>query len=107
MALTIRVPVATGALGVFTFQMKQETSVEQVNTLFREAAAGEYKGIIEYTEEPLVSLDIKANTHSAIVDGTLTSVIGKQVKVFAFFDNEFGYTSRIIDWLMYWKKKAV
>lgn len=105
-AVTTRVPVANGALGDFTFQMKQETSVEQVNTLFREAAAGEYKGIIEYTEEPLVSLDIKANTHSAIVDGTLTSVIGKQVKVFAFFDNEFGYTSRIIDWLMYWKKES-
>jgi len=102
--VTTRVPVANGALGDFTFQMKQPVTVDQVNTIFREAAAGEYKGIIEYTEEPIVSLDIKANTHSAIVDGTLTSVIGKQVKILAFFDNEYGYTSRIIDWLLYWKK---
>jgi glyceraldehyde 3-phosphate dehydrogenase len=102
-AVTTRVPVANGALGDFTFQLKDEVTVEQVNNIFREAAAGEYKGIIEYTEEPLVSLDIKANTHSAIVDGTLTSVIGRQVKVFAFFDNEYGYTSRMIDWLLYWR----
>ena len=106
-AVTTRVPVANGALGDFTFQLKQETTVEQVNTIFREAAAGEYRGIIEYTEEPLVSLDIKANTHSAIVDGTLTSVIGRQVKVFAFFDNEYGYTSRMIDWLLYWKNLKI
>jgi glyceraldehyde 3-phosphate dehydrogenase len=103
-AVTTRVPVANGALGDFTFQMKVETSAEEINTIFSEAAAQEYKGIIEYTSEPLVSLDIKANTHSAIIDGTLTSVIGKQVKVLAFFDNEYGYTSRIIDWLLYWKK---
>jgi glyceraldehyde 3-phosphate dehydrogenase len=101
--MTTRVPVANGALGDFTFHLKQETTVRQVNTIFKEAAAGEYRGIIEYTEEPLVSLDIKSNTHSAIVDGSLTSVIGRQVKVFAFFDNEYGYTSRMIDWLLYWK----
>jgi glyceraldehyde 3-phosphate dehydrogenase len=59
---------------------------------------------VEYTEEPLVSLDVKANAHSAIVDGTLTSVVGNQVKLFVFFDNEYGYTSRMIDWLIYWKK---
>jgi glyceraldehyde 3-phosphate dehydrogenase len=102
--MTTRVPVANGALGDFTFHLKHETTVEQVNTIFKEAAAGEYGGIIEYTEEPLVSLDIKSNSHSAIVDGSLTSVIGRQVKVFAFFDNEYGYTSRMIDWLLYWKK---
>ena len=103
-AVTTRIPVANGALADFTFQLKDEVNREQVNTIFKEAAAGEYKGIIDYTEEPIVSLDIKGNTNSAIVDGSLTSVIERQVKAFAFFDNEFGYTSRMIDWLIYLKK---
>lgn len=103
-AVTTRIPVANGALGDFTFQLKDEVTKEQVNTIFREASAGEYKGIIEYTEEPIVSLDIKGNTHSAIIDGSLTSVVARQVKVFAFFDNEYGYTSRMIDWLVYLEK---
>lgn len=103
-AVTTRLPVANGALADVTFQMKEEVSKEQVNNLFKGAASKEYKGIIEYTEEPIVSTDIKGNAHSAIVDGSLTSVVSKQVKLFAFFDNEFGYTSRIIDWLRYWKK---
>ena len=102
--ITTRVPVANGALADFTFQLKEEVTKEQINTLFREAALNEYKGIIEYTQEPIVSLDIKSNKHSAIVDGSLTSVVGKQVKVFAFFDNEYGYTSRIVDWLNFWGK---
>ena len=103
-SVTVRIPVANGALGDFTFQMNDEVSREQVNSIFKKAAESEYKGIIEYTEEPIVSLDIKGNTHSAIIDGSLTSVVGRQVKVFAFFDNEYGYTSRMIDWLEYLKK---
>jgi glyceraldehyde 3-phosphate dehydrogenase len=103
-AVTTRVPVANGALADFTFQMKEEVSKEQINTIFKEAASKEYTGIIEYTEDPIVSLDIKANPHSAVIDGSLTSIIGRQVKIFAFFDNEYGYTSRMIDWLNYWKK---
>lgn len=102
-SITTRIPVANGALADFTFQLKDEVTKEQVNALFKEAAAGEYKDVIDYTEEPIVSLDIKGNTHSAIVDGSLTSVVGRQVKVFAFFDNEYGYTSRMIDWLLYWR----
>jgi glyceraldehyde 3-phosphate dehydrogenase len=97
--VSTRVPVANGALADFSFQMKDEVSVAQVNALFQKAAAREYKGIIEYTEEPIVSIDIKGNTHSAIIDGTLTSVVGRQLKLIAFFDNEYGYTSRMIDWL--------
>jgi glyceraldehyde 3-phosphate dehydrogenase len=105
-AVTTRVPVANGALGDFTFQLADSVNKEMVNTIFREAAAHEYKGIVQYTEEPLVSLDIKGNAHSAIIDGSLTSVVGRQVKILAFFDNEFGYTSRILDWMVYWKKIA-
>lgn len=102
-AVTTRVPVANGALGDFTFQLKEGRSRNEINAIFQKAAAGEYKGIIAYSEEPLVSLDVKSNPHSAIIDGTLTSVVEKQVKVFAFFDNEYGYTSRMIDWIRAWK----
>lgn len=103
-AVTTRIPVANGALADFTFQLNDEVSKEQVNAIFKEAAAGEYNKILEYTEEPIVSLDIKGNTHSAIIDGSLTAVVGRQVKLFAFFDNEYGYTSRMVDWLAYWKQ---
>lgn len=99
-----RVPVANGALADFTFQLTTDTNVVSINRIFKKAAEGEYKGIIEYTEEPIVSLDTKCNPHSAIIDGSLTSVAGRQVKVFAFFDNEYGYTSRMIDWLQYWQQ---
>ncbi|MER3464932.1 MAG: type I glyceraldehyde-3-phosphate dehydrogenase [Chitinophagaceae bacterium] len=101
--ITTRVPVANGAFGDFTFQLKREVNKAEVNEIFKEASLGELRGIVEYTEEPLVSLDIKQNSHSAIVDGSLTTVIGNQVKVFAFFDNEYGYTSRMIDWLKKWQ----
>ena len=101
-AVTTRVPVANGALGDFTFQMNKNVSVEEVQNIFKKAAEGEYKGIIEYTEEPIVSMDIKTNQHSAIICGDLISVVGKQVKILAFFDNEYGYTSRMIDWLHLW-----
>ena len=102
--ITTRVPVANGALADFTFQLKETVSKAEVNKILSWAAKDAYQGIIEYTEEPLVSLDIKGNTHSAVVDGSLTSVVGNQVKLFAFFDNEYGYTSRMIDWLLYWKR---
>lgn len=102
-AVTVRVPVANGALGDFTFQLKEEVTKQQVNNLLKEAAIDQYNGIIEYAEEPLTSLDIKSNSSSAVVDGSLTSVVGRQVKIMAFFDNEFGYTSRIIDWILYYK----
>ncbi|HEX9511121.1 MAG TPA: type I glyceraldehyde-3-phosphate dehydrogenase [Puia sp.] len=103
-AVSIRVPVANGAMADFTVQLKTRTSAREINSLFRTAALQEYKGILEYNEEALVSLDIKGNTHSCVIDGTLTSVVGNQLKLIAWFDNEYGYTSRMIDWLFYWKK---
>jgi glyceraldehyde 3-phosphate dehydrogenase len=102
--VSTRVPVANGALADFTIQLKHATPAQEINELFRKAAAGEYKGIIDYTEEQLVSLDIKGNTHSCIVDGTLTSAVGNHVKIITWFDNEYGYTSRMLDWLLYWQK---
>jgi glyceraldehyde 3-phosphate dehydrogenase len=103
-AVSTRVPVANGALADFTVQLKQETSVDEINQLFRTAAANEYKGVLDYTEEQLVSLDIKGNTHSCIVDGSLTSVVGNHVKLITWFDNEYGYTGRMLDWLLYCRK---
>jgi glyceraldehyde 3-phosphate dehydrogenase len=98
-SVSTRVPVANGAMADFTIQLQQETSRKEVNRLFYTAAQNEYKGIIEYTEDPLVSLDIKGNTHSCIIDGTLTSVVGNHLKLIAWFDNEYGFTTRMIDWL--------
>jgi glyceraldehyde 3-phosphate dehydrogenase len=98
-SVSTRVPVANGALADFTLQLEAETTREEINKLFSTAAKNDYKGIIEYTEDPLVSLDIKGNTHSCVIDGTLTSVIGNHVKLIAWFDNEYGFTTRMIDWL--------
>jgi len=98
-SVSTRVPVANGALADFTIQLQAETTREEINKLFSIAAKNDYKGIIEYTEDPLVSLDIKGNTHSCVIDGTLTSVIGNHVKLIAWFDNEYGFTTRMIDWL--------
>jgi glyceraldehyde 3-phosphate dehydrogenase len=102
--VSTRVPVANGAMADFTVQMKAPVSVREINQIFENAARQEYKGILEYTEEALVSQDIKGNTHSCVIDGSLTSVVGRQVKIIAWFDNEYGYTSRMLDWLFYWKK---
>ena len=103
-AVSVRVPVANGALADFTVQLKETVTREWVNTLFQTAADNEYRGIIDFTTDPLVSADIKGNTHSAIIDGTLTSVVGNQLKLIAWFDNEYGYTSRMIDWLQHWSQ---
>lgn len=106
-AVSVRVPVANGALADFTIQLKEAVSKETINNLFKTSAQHDYKGIIEYTEDPLVSLDIKSNPHSCIIDGTLTSVVGNHLKLITWFDNEYGYTSRMVDWLVYWKKFLV
>ncbi len=99
-----RIPVANGAMASFNVQLKEEVSADQINKMFRTAAQNDYKGILDFTGEPLVSLDIKGNSHSCIIDGTQTAVIGNHVRVVAWFDNEFGFTSRLIDWLNYWNK---
>ncbi|MDP4265767.1 MAG: glyceraldehyde 3-phosphate dehydrogenase NAD-binding domain-containing protein [Bacteroidota bacterium] len=101
-AVSVRVPVTNGAMADFTVQLKEQRTKNEINALFEKAARNEYKGILDYTEDPLVSADIKGNTHSCVIDGILTSVVGRQVKVIAWFDNEYGYTSRMIDWLRFW-----
>ena len=93
----IRVPVLNGSLTDFTCLLKSETSIGAINAAFRLAAQNEMKGIIEYTEDPIVSVDIIDNPHSCIFDAQLTSIVGDMVKVVGWYDNESGYTARLAD----------
>jgi glyceraldehyde 3-phosphate dehydrogenase len=104
-AVSTRVPVANGALADFTVVLQQPATVEEINRLFRKSAENDYRGIVDYSEDPLVSTDIRGNTHSCIIDGQLTSVVHDQVKLFAWFDNEYGFTTRMIDWLQLWSNR--
>lgn len=93
----IRVPVPDGSLTDITCYVKHEVSIEQINAAFKNASQHGLKGILAYTEDPIVSVDIIGNTHSCLFDSQLTSVIGKMVKIIGWYDNEIGYSSRIID----------
>lgn len=93
----IRVPVPDGSLTDITCIVKNPVSVEELNEAFKKASKDRYQGILEYTEAPIVSSDIIDNPHSCILDGLLTSVIGKMVKIVGWYDNEVGYSSRMID----------
>ena len=94
----IRVPVPNGSLTDMTLNVKNDTSIEEVNALFKKASESYMKGIIQYTEDPIVSVDILDNKHSCIFDSQMTSVIGgKLVKLIGWYDNEIGYSNRLID----------
>lgn len=94
----IRVPVPNGSLTDMTLNIKKGTSIAEINSVFKTASEGELKGILSYTEDPIVSIDIQGNTHSCIFDSQMTSVIGdKLVKIIGWYDNEIGYSSRLID----------
>lgn len=93
----IRVPVPDGSLTDITFNVKRQVSIEEINAAFRQASETHLKGILAYTEDPIVSVDIIGNPNSCLFDAQLTSVIDKMVKVVGWYDNEIGYSSRIID----------
>jgi len=97
--LSIRVPVSVGSLSDFTFLLKKEVSVDEVNTEIKNAAASDaYKHYLEVTSDPIVSSDIIKNPHSSIVDLSLTQVVGgNMVKVIAWYDNEWGYSNRLVE----------
>jgi glyceraldehyde 3-phosphate dehydrogenase len=97
----IRVPVPNGSLTDITLNVKNEVSIEAINKAFKEASRGELKGILQYTEDPIVSVDIVGNNHSCIFDSEMTSVIGKMVKIIGWYDNEIGYSSRIVDLILH------
>ena len=104
--LSIRVPTINVSLVDLTFTAKRATSVDEVNKLMRAAAnSGPLKGVLAYTEEPLVSSDFNHDPHSSIFDGSLTKVIeGSLVKVFAWYDNEWGFSNRMLDTTLAWSK---
>jgi glyceraldehyde 3-phosphate dehydrogenase len=96
----IRVPVADGSLTDLTCILKHHATKEEINLRFKEAAEGQLKGILEYTEDPIVSVDVIGNTHSAVFDAGLTAVLGDRnrlVKVVAWYDNEMGYAARLVE----------
>ena len=97
----IRVPVPDGSIIDIVAHLERETTVEEVNKLFKDVSMGNMKGIIEYAEEPIVSSDIVGNPHSAIFDSLLTHVNGNVLEVFAWYDNEWGYSNRLVDLIEY------
>ena len=94
--LAVRVPTPTGSLTDLTFIAKKEVSVEAVKAAVKAAAEGELKGVLEYTEDPIVSSDIVGNPHTSIFDATETKVIGNLVKVLSWYDNEWGYSNALV-----------
>lgn len=93
----VRVPVPNGSLIDISVILKENTSVEAINKAFKLAAETSLKGILEYTEDPIVSIDIVGNPHSCIFDAQLTSITGHMVKIMGWYDNEMGYSSRVVD----------
>ncbi|HEU4850395.1 MAG TPA: type I glyceraldehyde-3-phosphate dehydrogenase [Terrimesophilobacter sp.] len=93
----LRVPVPTGSITDLTVETRAGLTVDDVNAAYREAANGSLKGLLSYTEDPLVSSDIVSDPHSCIFDSGLTKVIGTQVKVAGWYDNEWGYSNRLVD----------
>ena len=103
-AISVRVPTPDVSIVDMVCEVEKETNEKEVNHAFKEASENYLKGILEYSEEELVSVDLIGNTHSAIVDGKMTKVIGNLVKVFAWYDNESGYSKRIVDLIKYISK---
>jgi glyceraldehyde 3-phosphate dehydrogenase len=94
---SLRVPIPDGAITDFTANLKREVTVEEINAAFKKASENELKGILDYLDEPLVSADVIGNPHSSIFDSLSTMVIGKMVKVVSWYDNEWGYSCRVVD----------
>lgn len=97
--MAVRVPTPTGSLVDLVVNLKTEASVDEINAAMKEAAEGPMKGVLEYTEDPIVSVDVIHNSHSSIYDSSATMVQGKTVKVLSWYDNEWGYSSRVVDLL--------
>jgi glyceraldehyde 3-phosphate dehydrogenase len=97
--MALRVPTPDGSLVDLTAELKKEVTVEEVNAAMKKASEGSMKGILEYTEDPIVSVDVIGNAYSSIFDAQSTMVIGNMVKVLSWYDNEWGYSVRVVDLL--------
>jgi len=93
----IRVPVLNGSLTDFTCTLEKQPTVEELNSAFKAASETTLKGILKYTEDPIVSVDILNSSYSCVFDSLLTSVVGGLVKIVGWYDNEYGYSNRIVD----------
>ena len=100
--MSLRVPVPVGSLTDLTVQVSKPATVESVNAALKAAAEGPLKGIMQYTDDPIVSSDIIHNPHSAIIDGGVTMVVGDLVKIGSWYDNEWGFSNRVIDLIKKW-----
>ena len=106
--IALRVPTTTVSICDFVADLNREATAEEINQAFKTAAEGRLKGILEYCEEPLVSIDFKGNPASSIVDAANTLVIGgSMVKVLAWYDNEWGYSNRLIDLIAFIVSKGL
>jgi glyceraldehyde 3-phosphate dehydrogenase len=102
--MAVRVPTPDGSLTDLVCVLKNEVTKEEINLAFKNASEGDLRGIMEYSEEPLVSVDIIGNPHSAIIDGQSTKVIGEKgnvAKILSWYDNEWGYSCRVVDLVNY------
>ena len=95
--MAVRIPTPTGSLVDLVVNLKVEATKEEINQAMKEAAEGQMKGILEYTEDPIVSVDIIHNPHSSIFDAQSTMVLGKTAKILSWYDNEWGYSCRVVD----------
>ena len=95
--ISVRVPVPTGSLTDLVVHLGRDVTTEEVNAAYRAAADGPLAGILQYSDDPLVSSDIVGNPHSCIFDSKLTMAHGRSVKVFGWYDNEWGYSCRLVD----------
>lgn len=93
----VRVPVPNGSLSDVTMTVKNPVTIEEINKAMKEASEGKLKGILEYTEDPIVSVDILGNPVSCLYDAGLTSIVGKMIKIVGWYDNEAGYSNRLVD----------
>ncbi|WP_372835321.1 ArsJ-associated glyceraldehyde-3-phosphate dehydrogenase, partial [Pontibacterium sp.] len=98
----VRIPLANASLTDMVFELKRETTIEEVNTLFKDAAENELEGVLGYEERPLVSIDYRTDPRSSIVDALSTMVVnGTQLKIYAWYDNEWGYVNRTVELAKY------
>ena len=96
--MAMRVPVPDGSVTDLVVDLSRPATVDELNAVYREAAASDHwEGILQYTEDPIVSSDIVGNSYSCIIDGLSTMAHGKQVKVIGWYDNEWGYSCRLVD----------
>lgn len=102
--VALRVPLTDGSIVDLNVRLNADVSVEEINAAFKEAAETNLKGILEYTEDPIVSADVVGNPHSCIFDALSTMKIGNFYKVFGWYDNEWGYSNRLVDLISYLKK---